>query len=99
MCVMKNLEEILNCLRQEKLFLAETYHVSQIGVFGSTSRGEATQQSDVDIVVEFNTPIGLDIVDLAEHLESLLGERVDLVPRNAIRPHYWEVIAPEVHYA
>ena len=95
---MKSLDEILDRLRAEKPLLQETYHVSELGVFGSVSRGEAESTSDIDIVVSFNAPIGLDFVDLADHLEALLQEKVDLVPRNAIRPHYWEVIAPEVRY-
>jgi len=95
---MKNLDEILSRLRQEKSFLAKNYHVAQLGIFGSTSRGEATPQSDIDILVEFSAPIGLDIVDLAEHLEDVLGVCVDLVPRDAIKARYWKVIQPEVRY-
>jgi predicted nucleotidyltransferase len=96
---MKSLEEILTRLREEKLFLAETYNVSTLGVFGSVSRGEAEETSDVDIVVEFSQPIGLDFVTLAEHLEEVLGEKVDLVSRDAIKSRYWNVIEPEVYYA
>jgi len=95
---MKSLNEILNRLRQEKPFLQETYHVDGLGIFGSTSRGEAEPGSDVDIVVSFSSPIGLDFVTLADHLETVLGEKVDLVPRDAIKPRYWAVISPDVRY-
>jgi predicted nucleotidyltransferase len=95
---MKPLNEILSRLRQEKPFLEKIYHVAELGVFGSVSRGAAESTSDVDIVVSFSLPIGLDFVDLADHLELALGEKVDLVARDAIKPRYWAVISPEVRY-
>jgi uncharacterized protein len=72
---MKSIDDILQRLSQEKSYLQEVYHVGRLGVFGSIVRGEADSSSDVDILVEFEQPIGLDFVELAEHLENVLGPK------------------------
>jgi len=95
---MKSITDILQRLQQEKTYLQSRFHVAELSVFGSVSRGEAQATSDVDILVSFEQPIGLDFVDLADYLESVLGEKVDLVAKTAILPHYWQVIEPEVRY-
>lgn len=65
-------------------------------MFGSWARGEATEQSDIDILVEVDPTIGLRFVDLANELESALGRRVDLVSRRAVKPALWEIIRPDL---
>ena len=69
-----------------------------MAIFGSYSRGEQSQSSDVDIMVEFDKPIGLRFVDLAEDLESLLSTKVDLVSRKAIKPRLLRIIEPDFIY-
>nr|NIQ07596.1 nucleotidyltransferase [Candidatus Korarchaeota archaeon]NIU85243.1 nucleotidyltransferase [Candidatus Thorarchaeota archaeon]NIW15326.1 nucleotidyltransferase [Candidatus Thorarchaeota archaeon]NIW53291.1 nucleotidyltransferase [Candidatus Korarchaeota archaeon] len=54
--------------------------------------------SDVDILVKFSEPIGWEVVDLKEYLESLLGKSVDLVTVNALKPQLKEKILAEVEY-
>ncbi|MEA3312066.1 MAG: nucleotidyltransferase domain-containing protein, partial [candidate division WOR-3 bacterium] len=61
---MKTLEEIKATLRRHKPLLREKFKVNQIGVFGSYAKGEESQASDVDILVELNQPIGWEFVDL-----------------------------------
>lgn len=95
---MQSLPSILNQLKTSKGLLKKRYPIKQIGVFGSIARGDAHDGSDVDIVVEFNAPIGIEFVDLAEELEILLKTKVDLVSRNAIRPAYWAHIEKDVVY-
>ena len=67
-----------------------------MALFGSVVRGEATEASDIDILVEVDPSIGLGFVTLAERLEQLLGHRVDLVSRRAIKPSLWAQIEPEL---
>jgi predicted nucleotidyltransferase len=95
---MQSLPTILNQLKTSKGQLQKRYPIKMIGVFGSLARGEAHDESDVDIVVEFSGPIGIEFVDLADELEQLLGSKVDLVSRNAIRPAYWAHIESDVVY-
>ncbi len=59
--------------------------VKSLAVFGSFARGEAGPDSDVDLLVEFDRPIGLfRLVQVQLDLEEILGRRVDLVPRNSL---------------
>ena len=95
---MKNLNEIKKLLEQYKLMLIEKYHIKSIGLFGSIVRGDATEVSDVDILVEFEKPIGLDFVLLGDELEEILGVKVDLVTPNAIKPRMFEHIKQDLLY-
>ena len=72
-------DDMIRKLREQHAYLATEYGVSRIGVFGSYARDRATEDSDVDLVVEFARPIGFRFFDLAEYLESLLGQKVDLL--------------------
>lgn len=96
---MKTMSDIENILKSQKPFLREKFKVQSIGVFGSYSRQEQTPASDVDVLVEFYAPPGWDFFDLQDYLENLLGIRVDLVTRNAIKPQLQESILHEVVYA
>jgi len=95
---MKNLEQISNIISKNKEDLKKKYKVSRIGIFGSFSRNEATKESDVDILVEFSEPIGLDFVLLAEELELLLGNKVDLVSSKAVKPRLKKYIEEDLIY-
>ena len=90
--------EILKTLQAKRSSLVSTYPINKIGVFGSYARGEQTAESDVDIVVEFNAPIGMAFIDLADELEKELKLKVDLVSRKAIREKMWAFIEKEVIY-
>jgi predicted nucleotidyltransferase len=95
---MKSLEDILKILVARKRDLHEKYHVQSIGVFGSYARGDQAPKSDVDILVEFDQPIGWEIVDLHEYLELILGMKVDLVTRGAVtrKPLLWQYIQEDL---
>ena len=68
-----------------------------IGVFGSFVRGEETPESDLDILVEFERPIGLiKFVDLKLRLSETLGVEIDLVMKSALKPRIGERILQEV---
>ncbi|MBI4704725.1 MAG: nucleotidyltransferase family protein [Deltaproteobacteria bacterium] len=79
--------EIRRLLGEHKPVLAERFKVSRIGVFGSYARGEQDEGSDVDVLVEFSAPVGFfAFLDLEEYLAGILGRRVDLVSRRALKP-------------
>ena len=66
-------------LRTLKPQVRERFHVRRIGYFGSFADGNATEQSDVDILVDFEKPIGWAFFDLQDLLEKELNRKVDLV--------------------
>ncbi len=95
---MKNINEIKLLLQQNKADLINRYNLKSIALFGSITRNEATNKSDVDILVEFDKPIGLDFVLLADELETILGVKVDLVTTNALKPKMFEYIKQDLQY-
>jgi uncharacterized protein len=75
-----------------------TYSVRHIAVFGSTARDQATEHSDVDILVEFEPQarVGLfTFVRLLDHLSDVMGTRIDLATPGALRPEMREQILAE----
>ena len=95
---MSPLEQIITTLKQNKSYLHDKYGVSEIGVFGSYTRNDYTDKSDVDLLVEVDAKIGLGIVTLADELEKLLGKKVDLSTTRQIKPHYWPHIKDDLIY-
>lgn len=91
-------QDIRKCLQSAKADLWKKYPIESLALFGSYARGEATEQSDVDILVEFNGSIGWQFLTLAEELEQLLGMKVDLVSRKGIKPRYFEFIQKDLVY-
>lgn len=91
------LETFKEKLRAIKPFLQAEYGVSEIGIFGSFVRGEESPESDLDILVDFEKPIGLlRFVDLKLNLSELLGVKVDLVMKSALKPRIGKRILQEV---
>jgi hypothetical protein len=95
---MKTLEEIKSLLVRNKSRLSLEYGVTELAVFGSYSRNDQTEQSDIDILVDFDRPVGLEFIELAVELESLLDAKVDLVSKNGIKPRYFEFVKNELIY-
>lgn len=96
---MKEIETIKEIIERHKQEIAEKYHVSEIGVFGSYTRGEQEADSDVDILVSFDKPIGfIKFMRLEFYLSDLLGKKVDLVTRDSLKPHIGSVILKETQY-
>ena len=93
----KSFKEIKTIIQKHKKELKENYYIKNIGIFGSIVRGEAKEDSDVDILVEFDCPIGFfKFLELEEYLSDLIGEKVDLVSKKALKPHIGKYILEEV---
>jgi len=93
----KALEDIISVLKDHQKELVEQYKVSEIGVFGSYVRGKQHKKSDVDILVDFyETPSLLQFVHLENYLTDLLGIKVDLVMKKALRKYIGQEILKEV---
>ena len=65
-------------------------------LFGSFARGEANQESDIDLLVRFSKPKGFDWLDAAFEIEDTLGRKVDLVTVNALSPHIREFVLKDL---
>lgn len=74
----------------------DAYGVTAFFLFGSVARGEARGDSDIDLLVDFRKPVGLfDFIALQERLRAVLGRRVDLVTRAALKPRMRDQILQE----
>ena len=78
-------DEIIRLMRENYNVLTTEYGVSRIGIFGSLVKGTMTEDSDLDIVVEFNKPIGFKFFRLVEYLENLFGVKVNVVTKDGIK--------------
>ena len=79
--------------------LQKKYPVGRVGVFGSYSRGDATEKSDIDIAVEITGPMGLSFVAMANEIEDLFGKKTDVVPLRSIKPEYLQYVQKDIVYA
>lgn len=92
-------ESIKNTLAGLKSELAHKFNVSSIGIFGSAVRDDfSADLSDIDIIVDFSKPIGIEFIDLAIFLENKLHRKVDLVSRKGVKDVYYKVIEREIIY-
>lgn len=90
------IKEIIDNHKQD---IAGKYHISEIGIFGSYTRGEQDDNSDIDILVSFAKPIGfIKFMRLEFYLSELLGRKVDLVTKDSLKPHIGSVILKETQY-
>jgi len=95
---MINKENITNILKANKLDLLARYHLKSIGIFGSFTREDFKDDSDIDILIDYDQPLGIEFIDLAEELEKILNLKVDLVSRNGVKPKYLEEIQKDLVY-
>ncbi|MFA4825332.1 MAG: nucleotidyltransferase family protein [Methanoregula sp.] len=92
-------QDILSSLKNLKQEVAAEYSVKTIGVFGSVARNEQTEQSDVDLLVEFSKPVGFVTFMRLEHfLSDRLGKRVDLVTPDTLKAVIRQDVLSEVIY-
>lgn len=94
---MPTLTQIKQTLVAHKSEITEKYSVSEIGIFGSYVRGEQTEKSDIDILVDFNRGIGFfKFLELEELLGTMLHRKVDLVSKQGLKPIIGDYILREV---
>jgi len=97
---MKSKEEVLKTIKKELPYLKEKFKVKSIGIFGSYARGEQTKKSDIDMLVEFDVPVGFfKFIDLENYLSEKLRVKVDLVTPDALKPLIKPQIIEEAVYA
>jgi uncharacterized protein len=94
----KTLDEIKSILVDNKSRLSDEFGLTELAVFGSYSRNDQKEESDIDILVDFSRPVGLEFIELANELEKLLGIKVDLVSKNGIKPRYFESVKEGLVY-
>ena len=96
---MRDTSDILDQLRGMRYELKERYHIRSIGIFGSYSRKHQTEQSDLDLVVEFDQPIGMmAFVHLKDLISDRLNIKVDLVTPEGLHPLIRDQVMHEVVY-
>jgi predicted nucleotidyltransferase len=95
---MKSITNIEKKLVELKPVLFQKYFVEKIGYFGSFTRNEQRNNSDLDILVSFKKPIGWEFFDLQEFLEKELNIKIDLVSEKAIKEQLKDKILNSVKY-
>lgn len=89
---------IAKTLKDNKADLVARYHLTSIGIFGSFTREDFREDSDIDILIDYDLPIGIEFIDLADELEKILNRKVDLVSKNGIKPKYLKEIQKDLIY-
>jgi len=95
---MLSISDIETKLREIKPVLADKFYVSSIGYFGSYAQNKQTNESDLDLVVEFSQPIGWSFFTLEDFLEKSLDIKIDLVTKNSLKERIKESILSQVKY-
>lgn len=91
--------EIFKTINLQMPYLREKYHVKKLGVFGSVVRNEQSPESDVDILVEFESPVGFfDFIRMENFLATVLKMKVDLITQKALKSAIKEDVLKEVVY-
>ncbi len=90
--------EILSKLKELKPELYTNYSVKEIGVFGSFVDNTFNEESDIDILVELEKPIGWKFFSLEIYLEKIFNRKIDLVTKNALKDQIKERILNQVKY-
>lgn len=95
---MENRDEIKAKLTQLKAELGVQFHIKSLGLFGSAVRKDFSVNSDIDILVEFDRPIGMEFIELAEILEKRLERPVDLISKKGVKEKYLKSIMEDIVY-
>lgn len=97
-----NIIEIKKILEKNNNYLRQTFHIRELGIFGSFVKGEEKidNDSDIDILITFGKGYKdfFNYMRLKYYLENLLGRKVDLVIKEAVKPRLKERIFREVEY-
>jgi len=89
-------ESIIDMLKNQKAFLYDKFSIKNLNLFGSVARGDNSNDSDIDILVEFyKTPDLLTFIEIEEYLSKTLNQKVDLVIKRKLKPQLKETILKE----
>lgn len=93
---MRTSNDIGSVIREHSDVLLAQYGVEIVGMFGSRARGEAGEDSDIDLLVNLARPVSLfELVGAEQYLEDILGAKVDLVPTRDVREELRDTILRE----
>ena len=95
---METKSEVVTKLREIKPLLFKEYSVKSIGLFGSYADETNTEESDIDILVEFEKPIGWKFFTLELYLERIFGRKVDLVTKSGLKDQIKSQILKQLEY-
>ncbi len=96
---MKTKAEVLEILEKDLPYLKKVFHVGKIGLFGSYARQEQTEESDLDLMVEFQkTPDFLELSDLEDHLSDLVGFKVEIVTPGGLKDRVKQNIMEDMEF-
>jgi predicted nucleotidyltransferase len=89
-------ERIIEILKEKYPYLVSEYGVKKIGLFGSYAKERQTEKSDIDIIAEFDKPIGLKFIEFTEYLEEILGKKTDVLTPEGIKGIIIKRIAEDI---
>ena len=96
---MKTIKEIKQIIQDQKALLIKNHKIKEIGIFGSYVRGDQKNDSDIDILIDFEVyPSLLEFISMEHELSERLGIRVDMVMKSGLKPRIGERILNEVIY-
>jgi predicted nucleotidyltransferase len=96
---LKKVDEIIEKLKNLKPEIEKRYKITEIGVFGSYVRNEQTENSDLDILVDYEKGMTLfSFCELENWLSDIFGVKVDLVMKKGLKPRIGKQILSEVVY-
>ena len=95
---MQTLAEITGLLKAHLPEMRKRYPIEEIALFGSYARGEATEDSDIDLLVNYQGSDAWNFLDLHEELENMLGKKVDILSKRAVKDRFWALIREELVY-
>jgi hypothetical protein len=75
----------MSILKREHPFLLRKYGARKLAVFGSFAKGKQNRGSDVDIIIEFEKPVGFKFIELSEYLEKVLHRKVDIITKEGLK--------------
>ncbi len=87
---------VFDILQKHKNEIMSKYNVKRIGIFGSYAKGQPKEESDVDVLVEFEKPAFDNFMELSFYLEELFNKKIDLVTPKSLRPHMQSTVLKEV---
>jgi predicted nucleotidyltransferase len=98
---MTELDRIISEISKKKEYIRKQYKIKQIGVFGSYVRNEQTEDSDVDILIDYDARFGIslfELIRLEDYLSDILERKVDLAMKKTLKPVIGKRILQEVKY-